>query len=106
MAKNITYDYHTPDMIVVTIPVTKKHNIKLYIKEDWNSDTTGIYPPSLSICIGDKPVTDAYIKGRTPNLEIAPTGANLKTAMELIEEAEYRMAERRNDANESTSDED
>jgi hypothetical protein len=95
MPKKITYGWHTVDMVVVTIPVTKKHNIKLYIKEEWADDSKGIYPPSLDICIGDKPVTDAYIK-RTPDLTIAPTGPNL---------AEHRMAERRTNANENATDE-
>lgn len=105
MAKNLRYDWLTTDMVTVFIPVTKKHSIRIEIKEVYVSEKDGIYPPSLEIYLGERKVTDAYIK-RNANQTIAPTTDNLKTAIELIEEAEYRMAERRRNADESTTNED
>lgn len=104
MIKNIRWDYLTAETLEITIPVTKKHTIKLHVKDQWVDQKSGIYPPSLEIYCAGKMVTDCYIK-RNAGTEISPNVINLQTALQVIEEAEYRMAERRQDANESTSDE-
>ena len=104
MGKPCTWDFITTETMEVEIPVTKRHKIKLNLKDRWIDGNAGIYPPSLEIFCGVNMVTDLYIK-RNANQVIAPTADNIKTAIELIEEAEYRMKERRQDANESITDE-
>jgi hypothetical protein len=96
MAKLITWDYLTTETIEVYIPVTKRHSVKLIIKDHWVDPKMGIYPVSLDIFCGEKMVTDLYVE-RNVGDDIKPTAMNLKTAIELIEEAEYRMKERRDD---------
>ena len=106
MANSIYFEWYTASMVRVVIPITKKHSIHLFIKENGMEHTSDLYPPELEIMLAGKSVTDVYIKGRTPDKVIAPTGINLKTAIDLIEEAEYRMAERREEnADETITDE-
>jgi hypothetical protein len=92
MAKNITYEDLGNLMVEVVIPVTKKYKIVLNVKDAWYGGVSGLYPPCMEIMCVDKCVTDVFIK-RNANQVIHPTVENLKTAIDLIEEIEYRSKE-------------
>jgi hypothetical protein len=97
MKKEILFDYQTNSMMEVVIPVTKKHTIVLMIRDTWLAQSsTGLYPPSLRIKCGVNDVTNYYIK-QNADQEIKPTADNIKTAIDLIEEAEWRMSQRGED---------
>jgi len=103
MKTEILFDYLTTNMMKIMIPVTKKHSIVLMIKDKWlESCSTGLYPPSLEIRCGVNDVTNYYIKQNADQV-IKPTAANIRTAIQLIEEAEWRMSQREesDDAGES-----
>ena len=92
--KTISFDYLTTTMMEVDIPVTKKHRIILNIRDKWAAGNVGIYPPTIRIMCGHKDVTEYYIQ-MNANDNIEPTCENLKTAIDLIDEAEYRMTSRK-----------
>jgi hypothetical protein len=75
----------------INIPVTKKHSIKLKIKNRCGFGMC-ICSPSLEIHCGHRDVTNYYIK-TNGNKNILPTAENVKTAIELIHEAEWRIKE-------------
>lgn len=99
MKKEIMFDYLCTNMMKVVIPVTKKHTIVLKVQDKWLASCSGdLYPASLEILCGVNDVTNYYIKQNADQV-IKPTAENIKTAMELIEEAEWRMGHREEDDN-------
>jgi hypothetical protein len=83
-------------MIEVIIPVGKKYRIILNIKDVIAGEGDGIYPPQMYIFCGDKNITDVIIK-RNADQVMKPNAHNVKTAIDLIEELEYREVAEKGD---------